>query len=134
MPCPLAVDHGARRAGWCSPAATADAIAAAVTIVAALRLPILPTLLIGAVTVSLLPGCGALARRSEAEPADRTCSLKTGESAARQRWLRLAISPSTTSPMPVGCDAEIGELFGGKSAQGVDGGAADFCAAERSEE
>jgi uncharacterized membrane protein len=38
--------------GW------ADAIAAAITVVAALRLPILPTLLIGAVSVSLLRAIG----------------------------------------------------------------------------
>jgi uncharacterized membrane protein len=36
----------------------ADAIAAAVTIVAALRLPILPTLFIGAATVSVLRALG----------------------------------------------------------------------------
>ena len=36
----------------------ADAIAAAVTVIAALKLPILPTLLIGAVTVSLLRAVG----------------------------------------------------------------------------
>ena len=36
----------------------ADAIAAAATIVAALKLPILPTLLIGAVTVSVLRAVG----------------------------------------------------------------------------
>jgi len=36
----------------------ADAIAAGITIIAALRLPILPTLLIGAVSVSLLRAAG----------------------------------------------------------------------------